>query len=240
VSNSASATITILVGAVLGRVALTGTFRRYVKGSMGPWLVIAAALLVVLGVVALVAALKKGRDDEHTDGDDPDHDHDHGHDHGPVPVAWLLLAPIVVLLLVAPPALGSFGVDRVGQVTVRRGAGTFDPLPPGPARPMTLLEFDQRAADGGASFAGGTVELTGFVVGPDSRGGFRIARYQIACCAADARAAVVRVVGATGAVPGRDRWVRVAGTFHAAADDVPEIIVTSVTEVPAPLDPYEG
>jgi len=159
---------------------------------------------------------------------------------GPVPVAWLLLAPIVVLLLVAPPALGSFGVDRGGQVTIGAGGDPFEPLPPGPPRPMTLLEFNQRSVDGGASFAGRTVELTGFVLEADGREGFRLARYQIACCAADARAAVVRVVGTTGAVPGRDRWVTVVGSFGVLADGTPEVVVTSVTEVPAPLDPYEG
>ncbi len=61
---------------------------------------------------------------------------------------------------------------------------------------MTLLEYGQRAFDHeGASFDGAVVQLTGFVVGPQAEG-FLLARYQIACCAADAAPVVIRVVGA--------------------------------------------
>ena len=70
---------------------------------------------------------------------------------------------------------------------------------------MSLLEFVQRAADrDGASFSGTTVELTGFVAGAGPSG-FDLARYSIACCAADAAVAVVAVApeGRSGPVPGR-------------------------------------
>jgi len=50
----------------------------------------------------------------------------------------------------------------------------------------------------------------------------------------------VRVVGASGAVPGRDRWVTVVGSFDPSEDETPQILVTSVTEIAPPLDPYEG
>ena len=67
---------------------------------------------------------------------------------------------------------------------------------------MTLLEYGQRAFDhDGASFNGAPVQLTGFVVDGEA-GGFRLARYQIACCAADATPVVVRVVGTRGDAPG--------------------------------------
>jgi hypothetical protein len=72
--------------------------------------------------------------------------HGHGHRHGER-VGWLLLAPVVALLMVAPPALGSFGVDRSTIVAVSSGGRTFRPLPDGTTVPMTLLEFDERAAD---------------------------------------------------------------------------------------------
>ena len=105
---------------------------------------------------------------------------------------------------------------------------------------MTLLEFDQRTADhGGASFGSTPVRLTGFVTPSSDAQGFRIARYQIACCAADAVASVVRVTGATGSRPTRDQWVTVTGPFHHSADGVPEVRATSLAEVPAPTDPYE-
>jgi uncharacterized repeat protein (TIGR03943 family) len=153
-------------------------------------------------------------------------------------VGWLLLAPIAALLLVAPPALGSYGVGRAAEVEIRSGGGIFDPLVPGAAPvPMTLLEFGQRAFDhDGASFNSASVQLTGFVAGGEE-GGFRLARYQIACCAADAAPVVVRVIGLGGHA--LDRWVTVTGVFQPGGGKVPELAATNIVEVPAPDDPYE-
>jgi uncharacterized repeat protein (TIGR03943 family) len=155
-------------------------------------------------------------------------------------VGWLLLAPVLALLLVTPPALGSFGVDRSAAVTVTSGGRTFDQLPADATVPMTLMEFDERVADhDGASFGSTPVRLTGFVARTADGKGFRIARYQIACCAADAVASVLRVTGTIGNPPVRDQWVTVTGTFQHSADEVPELHATSLTEMPAPADPYE-
>lgn len=234
--SPAGGTITVLAGAVLLRLTVTGTYTRYVRAGMGPWLVVAALVLVVLGVVTVVRALRGARDVEV---------HDDGHEHGSGPgVGWLLLAPIAALLLVAPPTLGSYGVDRGAAVDVRAGTRTFAPLPAteGPV-PMTLLEFGQRAFDhGGATLDDASVQLTGFVA-DNARGGFRLARYQIACCAADAAAVLVRVVGVEGSPPQRDAWVTVSGSLRPGGEDddsdVPVLAATSVVEIPAPDDPYE-
>jgi uncharacterized repeat protein (TIGR03943 family) len=202
---------------------------------MGPWLAVAGALLVILGAATVVRAWRT-HDDDHDD-----HEHHDGHDHTHVPaVGWLLLAPIAALLLVAPPTLGSFGVGRGTTVDVRAGAQTFEPLTPGPDPvPMTLLEYGQRAFDhGGASLAGVSVQLTGFV-SRRSASGFELARYQIACCAADASAVVVRVVGIDGAAPKRDAWVTVTGTVHPTGGETPALDAVSVAAIPAPDDPYE-
>ena len=222
--SAAGGTISVLVGAVLLRLTVTGAYTRYVKAGMGPWLVVAGVVVIVLGVATLVRAWRG-------DGDE------RGHEHGER-VGWLLLAPIAALLLVAPPALGSFGVDRGASVDVREGAPEFQPLDPdaGPVD-MTLLEFSQRAFDHEGSSLGDTpVRLTGFVAGG---GGFRLARYQIACCAADAAPLVVRVVGTEGGTPARDQWVTVTGTFRPAGGDIAELAATSVVEIPEPADPYE-
>ncbi|OLB73380.1 MAG: TIGR03943 family protein, partial [Actinobacteria bacterium 13_2_20CM_2_71_6] len=155
-------------------------------------------------------------------------------------VGWLLLAPVVALLMVTPPALGSFGVDRSTVVDVSSGGRTFDPLPGNGTVPMTLLEYDQRTADhAGASFGATPVRLTGFVARTRDGSGFRLARYQIQCCAADAVAAVVRIVGATGDPPALDSWVTVTGTFHPSTDGVPELVASSLSTTPPPTDPYE-
>ena len=104
---------------------------------------------------------------------------------------------------------------------------------------MTLLEFGQRAFErGGASFNGAEVELTGFVAETED-GGFELARYQIACCAADATPVVIRITGVFGDVPTQDRWVTVTGVFQPGGDPVPRLAAISVLEIPPPNDPYE-
>jgi uncharacterized repeat protein (TIGR03943 family) len=218
----------MLVGVVLLRLTLSGTYERYVRVGMRPWLITAGIVVLLLGTVTLVRALRTG------------HGHGHDHEHG-VGVGWLLLAPIAALLLVAPPTLGSYGVARGARIDVRAGAPVFAQLPhrAGPL-PMTLLEFSQRAFDhSGLSFNGNTVRLTGFVAGSKGRG-FEIARYQIACCAADAIPVVVHVLGTAGTIPGRDGWVTVTGTFRKGGrGEIPDLVATSVVALPAPEDPYE-
>jgi uncharacterized repeat protein (TIGR03943 family) len=229
--TAAGGTISLLVGAVLLRLTLTGTYQRYVRPELGPWLLVAGIAVIAIGIATLVWALRH----RHAEEDPNAHDHEHG-----VGPGWLLLAPIAALLLVAPPTLGSYGVDRAATVDIRAGAGVFERLPrDGEPRPMTLLEFSQRAFErDGASFNGAPVQLTGFAAGAEDPG-FRLARYQIACCAADAAPVVVRVVGTAGDPPTADRWVTVTGTFRRGGDELPELAATSIVEIPEPNDPYE-
>jgi uncharacterized membrane protein YcgQ (UPF0703/DUF1980 family) len=65
------------------------------------------------------------------------------------------------------------------------------------------------------------------------------ARYQIACCAADAVAAAARVVGVTGEPPARDTWVVVTRTYRHSSDAVPELVVSSLVAIAPPADPYQ-
>jgi uncharacterized repeat protein (TIGR03943 family) len=234
--SAAGGTISILAGTVLLRLTLTGTYTRYVRPGMGPWLAITGVLVIVLGVVTLVRALRLSATAAaggHGEGGREAHGGGMG---------WLLLAPIAALLLVAPPTLGSYAVDRGAAVDVRSGARVFDPVESsGSPVPMSLLEYSQRAVDrGGESLDGAMVELTGFVAADDGDDdGFRLARYQIACCAADAAPVVVRVVGIHGTAPSGDHWVTVTGSFHTKDTEVPELAATSVVEIAPPDDPYE-
>jgi uncharacterized repeat protein (TIGR03943 family) len=233
--TAAGGTITLLVGAVLLRLTVTDTYQRYVRVGMGPWLLVAGAAVLLLGVTTLVLAVRRV---PVSDAHDHHENHDHGHGIG---VGWLLLAPIAALLLVAPPTLGSYGVDRGATVDVRAGAPVFDLLPRSKEpRPMTLLEYGQRAFDhDGASFRRQPVQLTGFVTADDGSGAFRVARYQIACCAADAIPVVVRIVGTSGDKPPADEWVTVTGTFRRGQGDIPQLAATSITQIAPPTDPYE-
>jgi uncharacterized repeat protein (TIGR03943 family) len=230
--TKAGGAISLLVGIVLLRLTLSGTFERYVREGMAPWLLAAGAAVLVLGAATLVQALRNAPVvDAH------DH-HEHG---GGLGVGWLLLAPIAALLLVAPPTLGAYGIGRAASVDIRAGAPVFDPLPKGSGPvEMTLLEYGQRAFDhAGSSLAGEPVQLTGFVADSEP-GGFRLARYQIACCAADAAPVVVRVVGTSGDALSRDQWVTVVGRYRPTGDEqIPALTATSVVEIEPPNDPYE-
>jgi uncharacterized repeat protein (TIGR03943 family) len=232
--TAAGGTISVLVGAVLLRLTLTDTYLRYVRQELGPFLLIAGFAVVVLGFATLVRAFREGPEEVHGHGD-LEHEHEHG-----VGVGWLLLAPIAALLLVAPPTLGAYGVDRAARIQIKAGAGVFEPLHPGDGPvPMTLLEYGQRSFErNGKSFRGVPVELTGFVAQAEGNG-FQLARYQIACCAADASPVVVRVGGISGDPPPIDQWVTVSGTFRPAEDGLPKLAATSLSEIPAPEDPYE-
>jgi uncharacterized repeat protein (TIGR03943 family) len=233
VTPLAGGTTLLLVGVMLIRLTVTDAYQRYVRVGMGPWLLLAGLLLALRGATAVLAGLRAPSPTEQHDGHD-------GHDgHGDW-VGWLLLVPVLALLLVVPPALGSFGVDR-SRVTAS-GTGEFSHLPTSTQpHPMTMLEFNQRAFDhGGSSMQGAQLRLTGFVAKPSDGSGFQLARYQIACCAADAVAAVARVAGAPGAAPTREAWFTVTGTFGGVGKDgVPEFVASAVLQIPTPTDPYE-
>ncbi len=227
-TDEVRATTVLLVGAMLVKLSVGGAYARYVRAGMGPYLLVAGILLAAVGLFGVVRALR-GHHEEH----------DHGHAHHDR-VGWLLLAPVLALLLVTPPSLGSFGVARSTGVTVTSGGKVFKNLPSGRTAEMTLLEYDERAADhDGASFGGVPVRLTGFVSKTRDGSGFQLARYQIACCAADAVAYAVRVTGIAGSPPARDQWVTVTGTFQKGPDGLPELRASGLTEITAPEDPYE-
>ncbi|WP_300016486.1 TIGR03943 family protein [Pseudonocardia sp.] len=220
----------VLLGGALLRIAADDTYLRYVKPSHRWLLVAAGAVIVALAVVALVRDLR---------GDAPADDHDHGAAERHVP--WLLLAPVLVIALVAPPALGADSVARAGaRNAVVQDGDVFAPLPAEPE--LTVAEFVQRAAwDRSGSLDGREVTLTGFTV---RRGAaVELARLTIACCAADARPNRVRLVGDLGDPP-PDTWLRVRGTVQtgsatAATGYVPAMTVAAVEVVAAPPDPYE-
>lgn len=222
----------VLLGGALLRIAADDTYLRYVRPSHR-WLLIAAgAVVVALAVLALVRDRAGVPPEEH-----------HGHGHAERHVPWLLLAPVLVIALVAPPALGADAVSRSGsRNAVVRDADVFAPLPPGDAPELAVGEFVQRAAwDSTGSLDGREVTLTGFAV---RRGAAtELVRMSIACCAADARPNRVRLVGDLGDIA-PDTWLRVRGTVQsgsatAATGYVPAMTVTAVQPVSAPPDPYE-
>ncbi|MFR9729410.1 TIGR03943 family putative permease subunit [Saccharopolyspora sp. MS10] len=249
----------VLLGGALLKLALTGTYLRYVKPGLFPWLVGAGAVVVALGAVAIVRDVLEARAraraavdpfappvPERSGPGQEGTEHEH-RSRSP----WLLLLPVFAVFLVAPPALGADSIGRGQHAAApeRPGAEFFDALPPGPAPRLTVSEFITRVVwDGSGALERRAVRLQGFVVHPDDDPGrSQLARLRISCCAADAAPVLIDLAGApaealTEVEP--DTWIEVTGTLRPgtateANGHVPTFDLTEVHEIPAPEDPYE-
>ena len=229
-STDAGATLTAVIGLLLVRLAAQGTYRSYVRPGMGPWIAVAGVLLTLLGIIVLW---------RHRRGDDDHSDHEHGGEQ----VAWLLLAPVLALLLIAPGALGSYSLGRTGSaVNVRSGHGVFARLDPetGPhemslarAQPAGLRGHRRRELQRGH-------RPRHRLRRPDE--GRRVRRRPLLdrlLRGRRARPPRPSSTGWTGRVPARDSWVEVEGRFEPGGEVEPRLVAASVTVVPTPDDPYE-
>jgi uncharacterized repeat protein (TIGR03943 family) len=176
------------------------------------------------------------------------HGHHHGHDHSRVSrVAWLLCLPVFAIFLIAPPPLGAFAArsEEAPPPPPALPADAYVPLSADRATSMELGEFIGRAwGDTKHSLAGKKVTLTGFVVRSSKKDRWYVTRMQMSCCAADAIALKVAVLGIQR--PPDDTWVEVTGTWIPPKTDkipngtvAPELSATEVTEIPQPFEPYE-
>lgn len=234
------AVLLVLFGGAVLRITLAGTYVNYVKPGMKPFLLGAAAILLGLGVAALLDVLR-GRDEPDEAavsivGADADgggaaaggavvdlsagapagphvHADSHGHSHDHLRIAWLLVLPVAAIFLVAPGPLGAYTATRA-TASVAQPAGSTGPapLPAGDPVPLALDDYAVRAVwDDGRTLEGRTVELVGFVA--PTANGWDLARMSVACCAADAVTIKVRPVGDVPALPA-DTWVSVIGTYN--------------------------
>jgi uncharacterized repeat protein (TIGR03943 family) len=246
-SRQAQAVVMLLFGGAVLKASLTDMYLRYVKEVLQPFLVVASVLLIVAGVMTLwyeFRASLSGR----AAGTDPAVDPG-GHDHGSGPhreprVGWLLIAPVLGLLLVAPPALGSYTASTSGT-TAGQGSG-FTSLPEVSLVELTMLDYAARAIwDDGTSLEGRRVRLTGFLLtGPD--GEPHLARLVLSCCAADARPVKVGLAGDAPAGLADDTWLEVIGTYtdQTGIDPINEATIAFLhvetwREIEAPANPYE-
>jgi uncharacterized repeat protein (TIGR03943 family) len=233
--------VLLLLGGVTLAVALGDAHLAYVQPGFRPLLLLAAAVLLLLGLIGVVRA--RSRPDAEAGGGG--HDHGHAAPH----VAWLLLLPVAVVLLVAPPALGSFTAARQAQqieVAPEPPVGGIGPDDPGEDhRTMTLFDYSLHALAGNTSaLEDRLVRLTGFVT-PRDGGGWYVSRIAISCCAADAVAFTVVVDAPQGDLVA-DQWVEVVGSWvppqpHPSGG-YPEAVVSprTVTTIDAPASTYEG
>ncbi|MEV0392549.1 TIGR03943 family putative permease subunit [Polymorphospora rubra] len=248
-NRQAQAVVLLLLGGSVLKASFTDMYLRYVKEGLRPFLIASGVLLVAVAVMTLLHDLRPRRGAAGADG--PDHEpDDHGHDHGgkghhEPRVGWLLIAPVLGLLLVAPPALGSFAAGQAGTALSSQRADSYPPLPDGDPAKISVLDYASRAIfDGGASLAGRTVQLTGFVA--EGPGGEPIlARMILSCCAADGRPIKLGMSGNAPVGLPADTWIEVVGgytdrvmTDPVNGEDIPYLQVESWRQVDPPKQQY--
>jgi uncharacterized repeat protein (TIGR03943 family) len=234
----------VLLGGALLKLALTGTYLRYVKESLQPWLVVTGGVMVVLAVVSIVRDIRAGQ--AQPDGDEHGGVEHDGHEHGTSRSPWMLLLPVFAVFLISPPALGADTVNRSDRNAAQeaKASSGFAPLPSDEVVPLTIGEFVTRTAwDDSGSLDDRTVKLTGFVVRKDAD--VFIARLTISCCAADASPVKAKMVAQDFSTLPTDQWVEatgrvVPGSATKESAFVPTFTVSQVVPITAPEDTYEG
>nr|WP_205808393.1 TIGR03943 family protein [Micromonospora sp. HNM0581] len=237
----------LLLGGAVIRASVTDLYLRYVKEGLRPFLIAAGLLLVAAAVMTLWYELRPPAPRALAPAGGPGTGHDaHGHAHHEPRVGWLLILPVLGLLLVAPPALGSYAAGQAGTALSAPQQSDYPPLPEGDPVQVSVLDYASRALfDRGASIGDRRVQLTGFIAtGGDGQA--ILARMVMSCCAADGRPVKL---GMTGDVPAGlpdDSWVEVTGRYtdRLGRDpvndlEIPYIEVESWREVPVPKRPYD-
>jgi uncharacterized repeat protein (TIGR03943 family) len=229
----------VVLGATVVWLWWSGEALNYVRPGLTPWLLAGGVIVLLLGLLPPLGLL----------GKETVADHSGGHHHHRGRVGWLLLVPVLVVMLVQPAALGSYAVAS-RSVVPGGGEGGFDPLaaPVRGAVPMSMAEFVTRAVrDPAQSLAGVRVRLVGFVAPSQGQeDGYRLTRFVIFCCAADAEA-LQAVVRGDPTPRARDQWLEVEGTWMArpvAAEDdpspAPPVLHADLVRTVAPArPPYE-
>ena len=153
----------------------------------------------------------------------------------------MLAVPILLLLVVPPPALGAFAAARSdGTIPGQAGSQTYARSRPGIRyRCRSTTSPSAQRGTGAERWSATTWSWSVRGAGPD--GGWYVTRAVLTCCAADAQSYPVRVVG--DAEPRTaDTWVEVSGRFVPPADPgrhTAAISANDVRPVSPPAQPYE-
>lgn len=233
VNRQAQSAVLFLLGAALLHAGATDLYLRYVKAGLRP-------LLLAAGAVLIVTALATAWYERRRAGGG----HGEGHAHPEPRVSWLLILPLLALILVAPPALGSYSATRTG--TALQEPLAYPSLSAADPLPLSVVDYAGRAVyDHGRTLAGRTVRLTGFVA-VDHEGTPYLVRMALNCCAADAQPVKVGLTGRIPPVLQPDTWLAVTGVYtpRVVRDPVnggpiPFLEVKDARPVPTPRDPYD-
>lgn len=234
-NRQAQAAVLFLIGGAVLHAGLTDLYLRYVKAGLRPLLLAAGVVLIVAALATVWYEWRRPRGTEE-DG--------HGHAHREPRVAWLLVLPLFALILVAPPALGSYSATRTG--TALQEPFGYPRLPAGDPLRLSVVDYAGRAVyDHGRSIADRQIKITGFVA-LDHGGAPYLVRMALNCCAADAQPVKIGLTGRIPPVLQPDSWLEVTGTYTSKQTKdpvnggaIPYFDVTEATPVPTPKDPYD-
>jgi uncharacterized repeat protein (TIGR03943 family) len=228
-------TVLFLLGLSIAMITITGAYTRYVKPTVLPWLAAAAVLLIGLAVTAMIRDLRHRPRGGHHDG--------HADRSG---IVWLLVAPIVLLIFVVPPALSPRAASpTVVAVSTDVLRHAFPALPAERAPTVSLPQVLMRiATDSAGTLDGRLITVTGFTMKEGDH--TDLARIVIICCAADAQLARIHLAGPAAPVAGTlpdNTWLSAEGKVPAgqritAQSRVPTIDVSSVTPIAPPANTY--
>jgi uncharacterized repeat protein (TIGR03943 family) len=254
VNRPAQAATLFLLGAALLHAGLTDLYLRYVKAGLRPLLLASGAVLIVAALATAWYDRRHNRPTRakqappaltHPASAHPDRADEAGHAHPEPRISWLLVLPVLALILIAPPALGSYSALRTGTA-LQRPFG-YTALPPGDAPlPLSLVDYAGRAAyDHGRSLHHRPVRVTGFLA-LDRKGAPYLVRMALNCCAADARPVKIALAGKLPPVLRPDAWLEVTGTYTPLRTrdpvnngPIPYLQVTAARPVPVPHDPSD-
>ncbi|GAB2736356.1 TIGR03943 family putative permease subunit [Streptomyces bullii] len=228
-NRQAQAALLFLLGATVLHAGLTDLYLRYVKAGLRPLLLLSGAVLIATALATVWYERRRAPGD--------------GHHHEPR-ISWLLTLPLFALILVAPPALGSYSANHAG--TALQKPFGFPDLPATGTLRLGVADYAGRAVyDRGRSLRGRTVRVTGFVA-LDRAGEPYLVRMGLNCCAADAQPVKIALTGRVPPVLQPDTWLEVTGSYTSRRmkdpvndGPIPYLHVTGARPVPAPRDPYE-
>ncbi len=165
---------------------------------------------------------------------------------GPVPT-WreagamgALVAPVLAVVLVPAPSLGSFAVDQKGSSAI---VATAEVAKERKDDPLTL--YDVNAASESSDYAeargmheGERVTIEGLVSEAGADGSFELARFDANCCAADAIPYVAKVLSAESDQYAVDTWLRAEGELEKLEDETWGVRASAITQIDEPNNPY--
>ncbi|TQK45164.1 putative membrane protein [Streptomyces sp. SLBN-118] len=242
-NRQAQAVVLFLVGGAALRAGFTDLYLRYVKAGLRPLLLVAGIVLIVAAIATVWYELRRPRVTEENQPEREHHDL-RGHAHREPRIAWLLALPLLALVLVAPPALGSYSAMRTG--TGLQKPWGFPALPVGDPIQLSVVDYAGRAVyDHGRSLNDRQIKVTGFITF-DGSGAPYLTRMILNCCAADALPVKIGLSGQIPPVLKPDAWLEVTGTYTSKQTKdpvndgaIPFLNISHARPVPAPHDQYE-